>query len=257
MRFKKSIAAIVIVMFAHTCYPKAKPTIHKCDKPVRIAIIDTGFGYQDRGHGANLCRYGHKDFSIDRQFTHNYDTRDLVPIDLNSHGTNVAGIIDGYAKKANIDYCLIIIKYYSGHQFARQNVEASIDAINYATNIHADYINYSSGGINPISLEKYVIEKYLNQGGTFVTIAGNNGQNLDLPQNTIYPGMYDKRIVVTGNLTMNGIRDSSSNYGDAVNRWEVGDDITAYGITMSGTSMSTAVATGKLVAQKSKTCDSR
>lgn len=251
MKFK--ILMLLLLMLPVTMRSVAR----ECKKTIVVAIIDTGFGYQDRGHEANLCRYGHKDFSIDRQFTHAYDTHDLVPLDLNKHGTNVTGIINNYAKQVGIDYCLVVIKYYSEHQFWSQNFRAEVNAINYATAIHADYINLSSSGSEGIESEKTAVEKFLDGGGKFVTVAGNNGENLDLLNNNVYPGMYDDRIVVVGNGSAPNERDVSSNYGNVVNRWEVGKNVTAYGITLSGTSMSAATATGKLVAQKLKTCDSR
>lgn len=66
--------------------------------------------------------------------------------------------------------------------------------------------------------------------------------------------MYDKRIVVVGNKDSFGTRIKSSNYGKLVNRWEIGENQEAYGITLTGTSQATAVATGKLIGENKNKC---
>ena len=71
--------------------------------PIRIAVIDTGFGYNNLGHSATLCRFGHKDFTKSQKFTDKYGTIDKVPLDLHGHGTNIAGIIDTFGKKGQIN----------------------------------------------------------------------------------------------------------------------------------------------------------
>lgn len=250
---KTFIALALLLSLSCTHRAEAK----KCGQsPIRIAIIDTGFGYKDNGHEANLCQYGHKDFSVySRQFTKNYATEDLVPLDVNGHGTNITGIIDGYLKKAHVNYCLIIVKYYSDLQSREQNVVSTTRALNYAANIHADYINYSGGGPGQNSFEKAAIERYLNHGGHMVAAAGNEHENLDEPENGYYPAMYDKRIIVVGNLSKEGVKSKTSNYGSFVTRWEVGEDVEAFGTKYSGTSQATAVATGKIVAENSNKCD--
>jgi hypothetical protein len=228
----------------------------RCNKaPLRIVVLDTGFGYLDRGHDAQLCKYGHKDFSTDKKFTHTYDTKDPVPLDVHSHGTNIAGIIDSYAKQAHINYCLVILKYYSEKQTGHQNLLASIRAINYASNIRAEYLNYSGGGPEQDRFEEAAVKRFLNRGGHLIAAAGNEGNDLDKEENDYYPALYDKRVIVVGNLGKDGVRYKSSNYGKSVTRWEVGEDVTAYDITMTGTSQATATATGKIVAESGDKCD--
>ena len=221
-------------------------------RPVTIAVIDTGFGYYNVGHGAKLCQYGHMDFSIIQKFTAAYGTQDLVPEDLDGHGTNIVGIIDGYLKKTNIDYCIVIIKFYSSSQSGNQNEEGTIKAIEYATNIHADYINYSGGGPDLSTDEQIAVKKFLDQGGVLVAAAGNENHNLDLPQYTYCPALDDSRVISVGNLGRDGKKYYSSNYGSAITEWEIGEDVMVYNISRTGTSQATAVATGKLVAKRFK-----
>lgn len=223
--------------------------------PVRIAVLDTGFGFADKGHEAKLCRYGHKDFSKDQKFVNNYQTVAPVPQDLNSHGTNIVGIIESYAKKNDINYCIVVLKYYSGAQNGYENTVAEIKALEYAANLKVDFINLSGGGPEFNEQERLYVKRFLDGGGTFVAAAMNDGQNIDIPGNAVYPAMYDDRIFVVGNLSPSGERSPFSNYGAAVTRWEVGENVTGYGVTLSGTSQATAVATGKLVSESDNKCD--
>jgi Subtilase family len=245
-----------LIIFAVLVSCTKRTEAKQCNKaPIRIAVIDTGFGYHDAGHDARLCQYGHKDFSNERQFTKNYVTKDIVPVDTHGHGTNIAGIIDGYAKAAHVNYCLVIIKYYSDSQTGSQNLRATIRAVNYAANIKADFINYSGGGPETNMFERAAVKRFLNQGGKFIAAAGNENEDLNNPENAYYPAMYDKRIIVVANQGKDGVKSKTSNYGDVVTRWEIGEDVTAYGITMTGTSQATAVATGKIVSESQNKCD--
>jgi hypothetical protein len=226
----------------------------QCRKaPIRIAVIDSGFGYLGKGHSAHLCKYGHKDFSFDAQYSVSYDTKVPVPLDTNDHGTNIVGIIDRYAAEAKINYCIVVIKYFSDRQTGQQNLDASIASIRYATNLKVDYINYSGGGENFSSMEATAVIKYLDQGGQLIAAAGNENSSLDM--SGYYPAMYDKRIIIVGNHTAHGVRSELSNYGSPVKRWEVGEHVNAYGIVKTGTSQATAVATGKIVSESK--CDIR
>ena len=233
--------------------PYAEAARCKKNKIVKIAVVDSGFGWNERGHGAKLCKYGHKDFSSDHQLTGSFDTKDPVPLDTMGHGTNIVGIIDDQLKKTNLNYCIVVIKYYSVNQSGEMNLNASIKAFQYAVNLNVDYINYSGGGDNFSVEESNVVKKYLDKGGRLIAAAGNDGRDLTL--GSYYPAMYDKRIIVVGNRTADGVRSVLSNYGSPVNRWEVGENVKAYGITLTGTSQATAAATGKIVSESK--CDTR
>lgn len=233
----------LLALLSTTAYPKCS------DRPLIVAVIDTGFGFQGHGAGTKLCKYGHKDFSSVQSFTTEFGTVDPVPTDSLGHGTNVVGVIANNAKDAN--YCIVVLKYHGYYG----NVEATIKSIDYAISIKADYINYSSGGDSPVKAEREVVERFLNYGGTMIAAAGNNSVDLDRSSNSYYPAMYDKRIVVVGSLNREGNKLPSSNYGSVVNRWEIGLEVTGYGITMSGTSQATATATGKILSKNPRQCD--
>lgn len=214
---------------------------------IKVAVIDTGFGYGNIKKDAKLCHMGHMDFSRDHLFSY-LGLNNLIPRDTLGHGTNIVGIIEDYAKKSKVDYCIVILKFYSKDQSNSENLKASIAAINFANDeIRADFINYSGGGPSDDSEEREAVLKFLNRGGKFIAAAGNDEQEIGSGNATYYPAMYDKRIVVVGNLNKHGVRSRSSNYGSAVNRWEIGENVTGYGVTLTGTSMSTAIATGKIL----------
>jgi subtilisin family serine protease len=97
----------------------------------------------------------------------------------------------------------------------------------------------------------------LNGGGHLITAAGNDAENLDLPNNHYYPAQYDKRIVVVGALDSYEVQTYFSNYGKVVTRWEHGLMVTGYGITLSGTSQATAIATGKMVGNNPNKCETK
>ena len=228
----------------------------KClNKPTVIAVIDTGFGYFNKGHEAKLCQFGHKDFTIDRKFDSDYGTIDPIPTDVHAHGTNVIGLIDNYLKGDNNNYCIVVLKFYSLSHTGKQNIEASIKAIEYATNIRADFINYSGGGPEWVDSEFRAVHTFLDSGGTFVAAAGNNSQNLGSLRNSYYPAMYDSRVIIVGNMSLYGVRSKTSNYGKIVKYWEYGENASAYGITMTGTSQATAIKTGKTVRNLGNKCD--
>ena len=246
----------LIVLFAVIGLNFAKADCSYPKKIVRIGIIDTGFGYKDQGHEAQLCHFGHKDFTKDQVYSSSYDSITPVPVDRTGHGTNIAGIIDSYNKNTN--YCFVIIKYFTPDQTNVENVAASLKALKYAANLGLEVINYSGGGPVPDYFENKAVKEILDNNHILVAAAGNDGYSLDTsgaPDTvTQYPAMYDTRIVVVGNRTEQGYRDKTSNYGDKVNRWDVGENVTAFGITMSGTSQATAVATGKIVAEMTHSC---
>jgi len=227
----------------------------KCtDKPEIIAVIDTGFGFAGYGKEAKLCPSGHKDFSEQVDSPEKGVLTPVVPLDTLGHGTNIVGIIESYARPAHINYCILILKYYSNKNNSN-NLLATVFSIREAIKLGAKYINYSSGGADPSKKEQTEVENFLNGGGIFVTAAGNDGLNLDIPKNHRYPPDYDKRIVVVGMLEKDGTKARISNYGSVVNRWEVGRSVLGYQVIQSGTSQATAVAMGKIVAQSKNKCD--
>jgi subtilisin family serine protease len=213
-------------------------------KPIRIAVIDTGYSNNTSSKDVNLCPDGHADMIEGKMFL-KQPPADLVP---SKHGTNVAFLIDNQlGQQYKGEYCLVIIRYY-GSKGQTDAPKKSNQAIAYAISIGVDFINYSGGGTNEMATETRLVKKALNKGIVFVAAAGNEGKNLD--NSAFYPAMSDPRVVVVGNIHPNGERVRSSNYGKVVDMWETGYQVSGGGVTLTGTSQSTAIATGKLVKLK-------
>jgi thermitase len=216
---------------------------HSCSKSLRVAIVDTGLDLNDPRFKGHICPTGHKNFVSNESLE-----------DLNGHGTFVAGLIQQYAGDAN--YCLLIYKYYKDYE-DHENINRENQSLQEAIDNGADIVNFSGGGSGFNEKEFLIIKN--NPDVTFVVAAGNEHQNLDLPENKYYPASYWlKNEVVVENIDKSGILAPSSNYSKKAQK-EVGVDVLSYfpnnGVgTLTGTSMSTAIKTGKLVDSMLKSC---
>lgn len=187
---------------------------------VKIAVLDTGLKL-NKFSSVSLCKGLSKDFT--GKGIH----------DTDGHGTNVAGLISSNSK---IKHCLIIIKVFGGVD----NLEDSIKGLKYAATLSPDIINISYGGLMYSAREYALIMKFLKDGVHVVAAAGNLGTNLN-KKCKYYPACYDKRVHVVGNIG------SNSNYGKKVVDIVLdGNNKKALGITLSGSSQSTAVFSGVL-----------
>jgi subtilisin family serine protease len=196
--------------------------------------------------GIALCKYGHRNFTSDLDTKKVGATVDPIPTDSHGHGTNIAGLIQQYA--GNKNYCMVILRYYSPRAINDNNLKNTVDAINYATNIGAKYINYSGGGGESSLEERAAVKRFLDKGGRFIAAAGNEKANID--SHPYYPAMDDRRVVKVGSVEKDGSVAKYSNYGKSVTRWEQGTNARALGLVMSGTSQATAIATGKIINQE-------
>lgn len=233
--------------------PAVARPCHK-DRPIVIAVVDTGFGFQQRGQEVKLCRYGHKDFTTNRQTLRRDDVVTPVPQDQTGHGTMVAGIIDRLARQAgDQQYCLVIVKWYDATN-PKDSIKALARAIQYADNIRTDYLNISGGGAEYLASEQSAVEHYLDHGGQMIAAAGNEGRDIDPVKTHYYPANYDARVIVVGSLDQYGFRAPASNHGVSVTRWAPGERVESLGLQASGTSFATAIVTGSMVEQKQWEC---
>lgn len=204
----------------------------------RVAIVDTGLALNDPRFAARLCESGHKDFT----------GKGLA--DFHGHGTHVAGLI--VANAGDAEYCLIILKYYTDDAIGAVNLRRERAAFRWAIEQGAVIVNFSGGG------PEFDEDEYLtlrdNPQTTFVVAAGNEGKDLDVRGQEYFPASYKlPNVFAVGSLDAAGSRAFTSGWGSRVRYWERGDVVMSTlpgGKTgeMSGTSMATAVATGKLVA---------
>lgn len=206
---------------------KLLPKFSHKEKPIRVGVLDTGIDLSSES-AKHLCfKNSYYDFTGD-------GIEDKI-----GHGTFVSNLIVDNARDAN--FCLVIYKYYSGHATDQENMERSNLALQKAIKDKVDIINYSGGGTEFSLEERNLISNF---PGAFITAAGNDGMELGIDDYNYYPAGYGlKNVLAVGALNKDGTKKlTSSNYGDIVRAWEIGD----YG-NWKGTSMATAVETGKVV----------
>lgn len=206
-------------------------------KTLKIAVVDSGLDFTDTRLNSHLCPTGHKDFTGE-------GLTDTV-----GHGTAMASLIEQYAMDG--DYCLVIYKYYSSTVLGLINLSREVDALRYAAKNGVVLVNLSGGG--PEFDEREFLAIRDNPNTLFVVSAGNDGKDLDISGNEYYPASYylpNESII--GNISNSYQRSSTSNYGTKVSMVEIGENVIVPSInggytTMSGTSISTAIFTGKLI----------
>ena len=254
---KVFISSLVIVSALTACFPRESLSEVNRDTPIKVAIIDTGLDLNDVRF-KQLCKTGHENFTAEPS-THHVDSMDTT--DVQGHGTHVAGLIQKYAG-FNTDYCLLIYKFYSNSASGKENLLNEASAIRQAVREGASIINISAGGAES-SEEEYAAIKN-NPNVTFVVAAGNQGKNIDDPKNKFYPASYAlKNEIIVGSVDSRWVRSPTSNYGSVVTDWEVGVGVLSYlnGPNLmgrlSGTSMATAIKTGKIVAARIFLCHSK
>jgi subtilisin family serine protease len=238
------------VLLATSLFLLAFPALAQVKKPIVIAVIDTGLSeeYMAKPY---ICKFGHKDFS------------GTGLNDRHGHGTHISGLIQQSAISGNVvsaselnktldtkaNYCQVILKYYDPTAKFNNNLKNEIDALQYAINIKVDMINFSGGGEEFSKEEQVLIKKALDMGIKIVVAAGN--EKSDITKKPFYPACDDPRLTIVGNMGRNKQRLPSSNYGDKVNTWEVGEDVYSslpHGSgVMTGTSQSTAIKSGKMI----------
>ncbi|MCM2352423.1 MAG: S8 family serine peptidase [Pseudobdellovibrio sp.] len=176
--------------------------------------------------------------------------------DNEGHGTHVAGIIHKeYAQKKHGEASLrlMVLKYYNPKGSDKINVMNTINALQYASRMKAQIINYSAGGAMPEYHELQAIQDARKQGIVMVVAAGNEQEDTDVIR--YYPASYklDNMISVAA-IQKDGGLTTFSNYGkNTVDLAAPGKSIFStlpknrYGI-LSGTSQATAFVTGHLAA---------
>ena len=132
-----------------------------------------------------------------------------------------------------------------------ESMKSIQEAVAYAIVLKVDIINISAGGKEFSLAESAIIKKALDSKITVVAAAGNNFVNLDKECN-FFPACYDERIIVVGNLNKDKSIADTSNYGNYVKKWEVGQNVLSDAPNggeqyKSGTSQAAAIVTGKIV----------
>ncbi|HEX7503377.1 MAG TPA: S8 family serine peptidase [Acidobacteriota bacterium] len=204
---------------------------------VVVAVLDTGVDYRHEDLAANMWRnpgeipgnhidddgngfvddvYGY-DFAADR-----FGNGDSDPMDIDSHGTHVAGTI-GAVGNNGIGVCgvswqvrLMALKAFRPDMHIYDS--DSIEAIDYAVMMKSEFgvnlvaINASFGGGGEDQLQKDAIAAAGDQGIAFVCAAGNDGADSDATP--FFPAGYDlPSIVAVAATDADDQLASFSNYG--------------------------------------------
>jgi len=172
-------------------------------------------------------------------------------IDLQSHGTHIAGII---IKDTCKEVELISCRYYIPSDTPSERDERYYNCLKRAVVLKPYIVNFSSGGEEPLKNEYQYLKQLEQENVIFVTAAGNFGENLTIFN--YFPAKYNlTNMIVVGNLLPNGKYNPTSNYGLLGMKWMVGTNIYStipnglYGFK-TGTSMSAAAYSNKLLLEK-------
>lgn len=175
--------------------------------------------------------------------------------DKHGHGTHIAGIIgaeggngigiSGVSPKVS----MMVLRYYDPKSNESNNLINTVKAIQYATKMGANIINYSGGGLSPSPEERAAIEEANRKNILFVAAAGNERSNSD--EKKYYPADYGlpNIISVTAIDRKKKVLPSSNWGANSVQIAAPGNEIYStlpngqYG-PMTGTSQATAFATG-------------
>jgi minor extracellular serine protease Vpr len=195
---------------------------------VRVAVVDTGIDYTHQdllGFGANAKVVDGYDFL----------ERDNAPMDIDGHGTLVAGIIaaDGHIKGIAPKAELIAYRIASEGDYV--STVDMIKALDRAVDDEIDVMNISLG-LDYVSEEiDNAIQKLISKGVVVVTAAGNNGEIKHIGSPASAPN------AISVGASLNNVTIS------AVSTLKVNDDQRYNPILMLGSAIPDKPVTGKLV----------
>jgi thermitase len=199
--------------------PEAWDTITDCSSVI-VAVVDTGINYNHRDLSENMW-----DGSGEGYPNHGYDfvDNDNDPMDMNGHGTHVAGIIGAHGDDG-IGVCGVC---WTVQLMAVRVLDASgagtstsvAQGINFAVDHGAHVINLSLGGPGDSTLLSAI--KYARSNGVIVAAAAGNSQTSST--NNAYPAAYTANacpgtdccdnVIAVGAVDQNGDLASFSNFG--------------------------------------------
>ncbi|MBA2175331.1 peptidase S8 [Halobacillus locisalis] len=179
-----------------------------------IAIIDSGVDYN------------HPDLNDKTILGYDFVDNDYYPMDLNSHGTHVAGTaaaetnngtgVAGMAPNTKI----LAVRALNAQGNGSLNDIA--DAIRYSADVGAEVINLSLGCNCDTQTLEDAVDYAWNSGSVVIAAAGNDGVST-----TFEPASYTNAIAVGAVDSSNNVA-SFSNYGTWV-------DVTAPGVSIAST----------------------
>jgi hypothetical protein len=215
-------AGIGLLTFGIGCITHAMTT---------IAVLDTGYS----GTTKKLCSVGHYDATTNT---------DNVGYDYHGHGTRVVKTIEA---NASGEYCFYIIKVFGNN---KNNMDVEFDrAYEHLLKLRPNVINLSMSG-NDFRRKEFQVLKTLSKDGSIIFIAaGNTETDLDTKCD-VYPACYNlKNKVVVSSKPMCSVHHTkpgrlkyTTGHGMVVDAYEEYCED-----QLCGTSISTAIATGKYI----------
>lgn len=179
-----------------------------------VGVIDSGIDASHPDLVNNINDDLHRDY-VDHPLLSTYKNVSKSDLeDLNGHGTHVAGIIGAQGNNSigitgvvqHLKLVSLRVSNVAGDSF-------SIDAkraIDYATDVMIQVLNYSIGGTDDHVGRRTAIQNY---PGLFVCSAGNDDQDNDL--NDHFPSNYNfANLIAVGAINSNGYKRATSNYGE-------------------------------------------
>jgi subtilisin family serine protease len=205
-------------------------------------ILDTGI------------RYDHEDF--DGRATPGFDAYGGNGSDVHGHGTHVAGTVGGKVSGVAKKVKLVSVKVLGDDGYGLwANVIAGIDWVS-SNKTGPSVINMSLGGRGITSAVGEAVKNAFNNGIVVVVAAGNSYMNA-----CNYTPAYTPEAITVGATTNTDGKVDFSNFGDCVDIFAPGVDITSASVNgfysdKSGTSMAAPHVAGAAVLYLSKKPDS-
>lgn len=256
-------------------------------KTIRVAVIDTGFNMNDNWDKVlknnklglrkpKLCRTGHKDFTgtgLQDRVGHGTHIAGLIAKEaknadycliilkiyslahMNGLGAVLSHKAFDYANRLGVDIInfstngegLILPEYRAIKKVLDSGILLVVAAGNdgYKIDWHVSKVDVE---YQYSTTDNYIINKYT----VYYRDKKTNKITSVKPKQTSYPSAYDPRIIAVQNIDRKGKLLKSSNYGAIYTHKEMGDEVMSLLPNgkigpMTGTSMSAAIKTGKIV----------
>jgi subtilisin family serine protease len=202
----------------------------QCEPGILIAVIDTGVDYHHPDllqniwlNPAELNGLSGLDDDgnglIDDIYGWDFANEDSFPLDVDGHGTKVAGVIaslgDNGLGIAGVCWnaTVMALKVQADGAIEMESL-AVIRALHYAMDHEARIVNCSFGGKASSPLEYDTFGELKDAGIIAVCAAGNSGVDSDVPANQVFPASYDHdNIIAVGASAQDDTLASFSNFG--------------------------------------------
>ena len=178
---------------------------------VTVAVIDTGVNYNHVDLTANM-------WNGNPNHGHDFIDNDTDPMDLNGHGTHLAGVIGAVGNNssgiAGICWKASIMAVRVLDAFGAGTTSTIVQGINFAIAQGAKVINLSLGGSVFDPAFSNAISDAQSNGVVVVVAAGNAGANNDSGSTPFYPCNFSQvNLVCVAALDQSYQLASFSNYG--------------------------------------------